>query len=145
MTRNSINQTIDLALHSSMVSQTNCAGKYQRFSTSGWRGSIISMWNLHCNIWNHRKLTGLQAYQEVPYPAEQPQIQTGINFFGSWSTLSQNSTMCMSLSSCFPLFILLVILYLDSLAVQDWNCDLVYVCVVLSTMGPGYLSEASGW
>lgn len=88
-----------LALHSTMVSQTDRVGKQKHCGALGWGGLIISLWNIHYSTWNYRELTVLQVHWEVHDPLEQTQSHSGMKPFHfasqSFRALSPIATVLM--------------------------------------------------
>lgn len=119
-------EIIKLALHSTMVSWTDCAGKHQHCGALGWGGLIISLWNIHYSTWNYTELTGLQVRWEVHDPLEKTQSHSGMKpfHFAPRSSRALPPTCCSA--DAFSLLIPVIL-----------ACAVVCrVCAICSAMGP---------
>lgn len=124
-----------LALHSTMVSQTDRAGKQKHCGALGWGGLIISLWNIHYSTWNYTELTILQVHWEVHDPLEQTQSHSGMKPFHFASQSSRALSLMCDSADAFSLVILVI-----------WAYTIIcHICAICSTTGPWYLLGAFGW
>lgn len=120
-----------LALHSTIVSQTDCVGKQKHCGALGWGGLIISLWNIHYSTWNYTELTGLQVHWEVHDPLEQTQSHSGMKPFHFASQSSRALPPTCYSADAFSLLISVILAYII----------IRHICAICSTMGPWYLGE----